>query len=240
MFIFLDSDSSKVTRKQRRTKTSHSFSGGVKNQVNEANQPFLEIRNIQKEDGQTAPQNKSEADAESIKLDSKTALDFMPKYVLKQINERRQLNIGGLMSASNNNAAVSSATIMNPYYVYNAKNPSEILESAARDLNRKGTKNSKLQAHLIQAIQQKQLVQPQGSHSSLSRNRPNPTENKANDEIFTSFSPAMSTTSATTLFSTAFVAMNSQLKSQYEKITSRANSTILPPSTNSVKPKLSR
>jgi hypothetical protein len=106
---------------------------------------------------------------------NRTAFDYMPKYVLRQINEKRLINT---TSVNNSNGLVympsTSTTVMTPYALYNTKTQYEnIVDNAARDLNRKSNKNTKIQAQLYQKQQQQQqnLSQtPQQGTSTLSQN----------------------------------------------------------------------
>ena len=248
LLYYLGESSSTIVR---RTKTSQSMTSGSRMKMH--NDTPLEIRTFQKEDS-IVGLFKPDTDTESLKLDTnnKNALELMPKYVLKQINDRRQLNISGLLSA--NGSVSSAANVMNPHYLYNAKNSSELLENASKDLNRKATKNSKLQSHLIQAIQQKPVVQqPSTSTHSFQQSKNNSRSlvnlagaSNSNDVNQTAQSNLktneetinLNSSVNSGLFSTAFVSMNSQLKSQYDKLASRGTNVL--PNNGSVKQKLSR
>lgn len=84
---------------------------------------------------------------DEAKESSKTALDYMPKYVLRQINERRLINTSVLISNPTNNSTTSNNnnnsnnnnsnhynTILTPYGgFYNSKNEEIIL---SKDVNR--------------------------------------------------------------------------------------------------------
>ena len=59
----------------------------------------------------------------------KSALDFMPKFVLKQINERRLLNTNALNTI--NNSVLNNAVLISPYY---SKSTSDLIENVHRDL----------------------------------------------------------------------------------------------------------
>lgn len=169
--------------------------------------------------------------------DSKSVMDYMPKTVLNKINERRVLNTTGSMIMSNPN-------VIAPYNFYNSKNPNEIVENLTRDLNRKGSRTSKIQAQLINQQQnqlfQKQVNQLQHSNSTKAPSKFHTSASANNLTSLVSDTQLNSTsTSSATLFSTAFVNGNTQLKNQLEKITRSNNSSALMSTANSnIRPKV--
>lgn len=189
----------------RRIKTSHSFVNGSK------------IKDSSKQDEQKI------LSADFFKNnDTKSLMDYMPKTINKQMNERRILNTAGTQIMSN-------ANILAPYNFYNSRNTNEIVENLTRDLNRKGGRTSKIQSHILSTQQQmlgKQLIQKDSNikvsnklHTSASANN---VANMATNEFNSSL--LNNSTNSATLFSTAFVNGNSQLKNQFEKITKSNNS----------------
>ena len=254
-------------------------------------EPLLEIRNITlkepTETGNTTPHQPSSSS--SLKPDetiadqppkyaasnlsaqhldlNRTAFDYMPKYVLKQINEKRLINTSGL-----NNGTVympsTTTTVMTPYALYNTKTQYEnIVDNAARDLNRKSNKSTKIQYQLLQNSQKQAQQgntpqanqQVQGSnrssklfsaYSTITNNNSNkekPETNfdirgnlsKVNEEFLntlaTNINLASANSNTNNLFTSAFASINSNslpLKSQYEKITTRAASTLISGSTS--------
>jgi hypothetical protein len=62
--------------------------------------------------------------------DYRNALDLMPRFVLKQINERRLLNSTTLNTIANN-SLISNQTLISPFYT---KSTSDMIENANREL----------------------------------------------------------------------------------------------------------
>lgn len=170
--------------------------------------------------------------------ETKSLMDYIPKTITKQMNERRVLNTTGAQIMSN-------ANILTPYNFYNSKNTNEIVENLTRDLNRKGGRTSKIQSHIL-SQQQQQLLGRQTNqkepgikhtiklHNSASAN------NVSNLALGDFNSPLLNnSTSSATLFSTAFVNNNSQLKNQFEKINKSNNSPVfLTTLSNNIRPKV--
>lgn len=204
-------------KKGSKIKTSQSVLNHSSSRVKNYNEPLLEIRNV-REDRQS-PKSEDDHLSKSLHHDHKSALDYMPKYVLRQINEKRMLNATtiGNPSSSMNGSSYSTAmtTIMTPYNLYNSKNQNEMIENAARDLNRRSVKSSKIQSQLVQNNQQKLL-----HHSSSSSSLHQQNQSKTNNGQSTPTNNGQ-----VTLFSSAFVTMNhpnAQMKSQYDKMITRA------------------
>ncbi|CAF0708203.1 unnamed protein product [Brachionus calyciflorus] len=167
--------------------------------------------------------------------DSKSVMDYMPKTVLRQINERKVLNNAG-------NMIMSNANVIAPYNFYNSKNTNEIVENLTRDLNRKATtKTSKIQAQIIyQQQQQQQSLNSSNNvkqklHTSVSAN------NLTNWNGDTGSPLVSNSTNSATLFSTAFFNGNTQLKNHFEKITRSNNnnsSMIMSTANTNIRPKV--
>ena len=221
--ITLPYEQKKDDSRSAKFRNSHSVIPNQKSQTK--TEPILEIRNVQlnSENGRTTPQQHSSSmkPDESIadhttKLNStnlstqhidlnRTAFDYMPKYVLRQINEKRLINTNGV---SNSNGLVympsTSTTVMTPYALYNTKTQYEnIVDNAARDLNRKSNKNTKIQAQLLQKQQQQNLNQmPQQGSNTLPQNLQPPQPpilqgNSKNGKIFSAYSTNVSSNGST-------------------------------------------
>lgn len=170
--------------------------------------------------------------------ETKSLMDYIPKTITKQMNERRVLNTTGAQIMSN-------ANILTPYNFYNSKNTNEIVENLTRDLNRKGGRTSKIQSHIL-SQQQQQILSRQTNqketsikhsiklHNSASANN---VSNLASGDFNSSL--LNNSTSSATLFSTAFVSNNSQLKNQFEKMNKSNNSPgFLTTLSNNIRPKV--
>ena len=238
------------------------------------NEPLLEIRNVHREEG-----SPKDEDASKSSIDQRNAFDYMPKYVLRQINERRYINTNAISQNSPTTAtaaAAAAANVLTPYALYNTKNQYDLIENATRDLNRKSNKTTKIQSQMLQASQQKQItnliqaqqqqmqVQQQNGHNSLKNQKLSSTSSinaslnpnnssfsnlaKVNEEFLNSLVNNLNmnqlhhnSSVPNNLFSSTFVSMNpnNQLKTQYEKI-SRAASTVVLPSSNTTRQKISK
>lgn len=169
--------------------------------------------------------------------DTKSLMDYIPKQLNKHMSDRRVLNTAGAQIMSN-------ANIIAPYNFYNSKNTNEIVENFTRDLNRKGGRTSKIQSHILNQQQQlfgRQPNQKDSSqktsiklHTSASANNvPNMATNEFNSSLLNN------STNSATLFSSAFVNGNSQLKNQFEKINKSNNSpSFLTTLNNNIRPKV--
>ena len=129
--------------------------------------PGLEIRNYQREEPRISPKTEddslSPSKHENGSSTNKYALDYMPRFVIKQMNERRSLNttmisasngslngggssVMGLRDAvveSNGKGGMSTiTTTITPYNLYNAKNANELVESTTKELNRRSSGKS--------------------------------------------------------------------------------------------------
>ena len=133
--------------------------------------PALEIRNYQRGNEETRISPKTEDDSSSPSKhessSNKYALDYMPRFVIKQMNERRSLNTT-MISASNASLNGGGSSVMGlrdtvengsgkggvgggvsaitttitPYNLYNAKNTNELVESTTKELNRRSSGKS--------------------------------------------------------------------------------------------------
>lgn len=250
------SESTNIARRHRRTKTSQpnlvtQNRLKVSAELSQSYQPHIEIRNIQKDD------NSRDLDALDINrhehLLHKNALDFMPKYVIKQLSEKKTSNNG--------------TTTITPYSaVFSAKAPNDINDSNSsnKDFSRRNLSKSTNKIQSLSVIQkqgasqavlnlsvqstpiisQQQMQTRAANNSKLTNHTSNETPavttsstfQKINEEFLSSIAMASANNitanqqnTSTNLFSSAFVAMNSngQLKSQYDKITTRANSGMM-------------
>lgn len=121
------------------------------------NESLLEIKNLNQPEGnngQTVAGTKSltNVDEESTlsafnkntdtgnRIELKNALDYMPKFVLKQINERRLLN-PNILTNINNNVLNNTSALMSPYFT---KSTTDIIENANKELNTAMKKSLKL------------------------------------------------------------------------------------------------
>ena len=117
----------------------------------------------------------------------------MPKYVLRQINEKRLINTNGV-----NNGLVympsTATTVMTPYALYNTKTQFEnIVDNAARDLNRKSNKNTKIQTQLLQNSQHKHQNSNQIQQGTLNSQQQTPLIQSSNkNKLFAAYSNVLS------------------------------------------------
>ena len=193
-----------------KVRNSHSV---IPSQKTQKTEPLLEIRNVALKDSSESGNNQSsslkpdESIADQAKyttnnlssqhLDlNRTAFDYMPKYVLRQINEKRLINTNGV---SNGLVYMPSTatTVMTPYALYNTKTQYEnIVDNAARDLNRKSNKSTKIQAQLYHNSQQKQQNSNQMQQGTFSANvqqqTPTIQGSNKNTKLFSAYATAVS------------------------------------------------
>jgi hypothetical protein len=160
---------------------------------------ILEIRNYQREEPNTSPKTEDDSSwpskHENGSSSNKYALDYMPRFVIKQMNERRSLNttmisasnrslngggssVMGLRDAVENNSSKGITTItttITPYNLYNAKNANELVESTTKELNRRSSgKSNKIHSKMTTNI-------PSSSSSSNSQKQHQKVINSAID-----------------------------------------------------------
>ena len=159
--------------------------------------PALEIRNYQRGNEETRISPKTEDDSSSPSKhessSNKYALDYMPRFVIKQMNERRSLNTT-MISASNASLNGGGSSVMGlrdtvengsgkggvgggvsaitttitPYNLYNAKNTNELVESTTKELNRRSSgKSNKIHSKMTTTTAAGNI--PSSSSSSTSQ-----------------------------------------------------------------------
>jgi hypothetical protein len=181
-------------------------------------EPLLEIRSI------AQSPKLDDSSTKETRGESKNALDYMPKYVLKQINERRMLSSNILNNP--NGTIVSSGnitTVMTPYGLYNSRDSSQYIETM---LNRKSSRSSRLQSQIFQnSLEQQQQSRTLNTTPPIQQQ-----QRLASSLINTKFNDEGDSAAASNLFASTFINSNqktNQLDRLSSKPTTNNNSMVL-------------